>query len=191
MSKRWMLTAFGKDRPGMVAQVTKVLFDLHCNLEDSAMTRLAGEFVIMLTFSAPPSLTQAKLEPAFRPVSKRLGLAVHLKPLSSSPATGSKGASYAIAVYGADKPGIVYRVAAALAGLGINITDVSTQRSVGKPLPHVRSGRRSGASPLYLLVLEVQVPKRISPESLERRLKALAKPLGVYISLRSADTNVL
>lgn len=177
-SRRWMLTALGKDQPGMVAQVTKVLYGLRCNLEDSAMTRLAGEFVIMLAFSAPSSLSQPKLESAFRPVSKRLALAVHLKALSSSPAAKGQGMPYAISVYGADRPGIVYRVSSALAGLGINITDVSTQRG-------------SGAKPLYLLVLEIELPKRTKPESLERRLQALAKPLGVSISLRSADTDIL
>lgn len=180
MSTRWILTAFGKDRPGMVAQVTKALYGLRCNLEDSAMTRLAGEFVIMLTFSAPAALTQTRLEAAFRAVSNRLALTVHLKPLTGSAQRSVRAnVPYAIAVYGADRPGIVYRVSSALASLGINITDVSTHRA------------GSSAKPLYLLVLEVELPKRIRPESLERRLKALAKPLGVTISLRSAEVHVL
>lgn len=179
MSTRWILTAFGKDRPGMVAQVTKALYGLRCNLEDSAMTRLAGEFVIMLAFSAPAALTQTRLEAAFRAVSNRLALTVHLKALASGPRRMASGAPYAIAVYGADRPGIVYRVSSALASLGINIIDVSTHRA------------GSSARPLYLLVLEVELPKRIRPESLERRLKALAKPLGVTISLRSAEVHVL
>ena len=44
MQERWIVTALGQDRPGIVAGVTKVLYDLGCNLEDSAMTRLEGEF---------------------------------------------------------------------------------------------------------------------------------------------------
>jgi len=179
MSKRWILTALGRDRPGIVAQVTKVLYDLRGNLEDSAMTRLAGEFVIMLTFSAPAALTQQRLESAFQAVSRRLALAVHLKALAPAHRAVPKGARYAIAVYGAHRPGIVYRVSSVLAAFGINIIDLATQRAV-------RVGK-----PLYLLTLEVELSKRVRPESLERRLKALAKPLGVSISLRPADTDVL
>ncbi|HMU75390.1 MAG TPA: ACT domain-containing protein, partial [Elusimicrobiota bacterium] len=40
--KRYLLTAAGGDRPGLVAAVTRSLFDHGCNLEDSAMTRLQG-----------------------------------------------------------------------------------------------------------------------------------------------------
>ena len=40
MSNRWIVTALGQDRPGIVAGVTEVLYKLGCNLEDSAMTRL-------------------------------------------------------------------------------------------------------------------------------------------------------
>ena len=184
MSRRvWILTAFGKDRPGIVAQVTQVLYGRGCNLEDSAMTRLAGEFAIMLTFSAPASLSHAKLQTSFQTAAKRLSLAVHLKPLAASERTAPRiAAPYAIAVYGADRPGIVYRVSSLLARLGVNITDVSTRRAAGSA---------ASAKPLYLMMLEVELSRRISPAALERRLKALAKPLGVFISLRPASADVL
>lgn len=35
------MTAFGKDRPGIVADVSQVLYENGCNLEDSTMTLLA------------------------------------------------------------------------------------------------------------------------------------------------------
>ena len=47
MTHRWIVTALGKDRPGIVAGVTKVLYQLGCNLEDSAMTRLECDVPIM------------------------------------------------------------------------------------------------------------------------------------------------
>ena len=38
------LTVLGRERPGIVAAITGVLFDNDCNIRDSTMTILAGEF---------------------------------------------------------------------------------------------------------------------------------------------------
>jgi glycine cleavage system transcriptional repressor len=180
----WVLTAVGKDQPGIVAPVTKVLFDHGCNLEDSAMTRLGGEFAIMLLFTAPARLEQPELSEAFAPLAKRLGLAIHLKSLTKAEASsGKKGRPYQICVYGADRSGIVYRVADLLARRRVNINDVSTHRT--SPL----GGR--GALPLYLMLLEVELPKRLDATRLEQQLRSLAKDLGVEVTIRSAETLVL
>jgi glycine cleavage system transcriptional repressor len=180
-AQRWILTALGKDRPGIVAAVTKILYQRGCNLEDSAMTRLAGEFAILLIFSAPASLSQQRLEEAFGALSRRLRLAIHLKAMTPAEITPVRhGRPHVISVYGADRPGIVYRVSERLARLGLNITDVSTHRTAG----------RRTAKPLYLMLLEVELPDRIAANSLLQRLRKLAKRLGVEVSLRSAEASV-
>jgi len=184
MNRRWILTALGQDRPGIVARVTKVLFELGCNLEDSAMTRLAGEFAIMLIFSAPGRLTQLRLEQAFKGISALARLVIHLKPLTRSETTPiRRGSPFLISVYGADRPGIVYRVSNLLARLGINITDVSTHRT--------EPSKRKKRKPLYLMLLEVEVPSRIKAGRLDQTLRTLAKRLGVEVTLRSAEAHVL
>ena len=45
------VTVLGHDRPGIVADVTRALADLHGNLEDSTMTLLRGHFVMVLLLS--------------------------------------------------------------------------------------------------------------------------------------------
>ena len=42
------VTVLGHDRPGIVADVTGALADLHGNLEDSTMTLLRGHFAMVL-----------------------------------------------------------------------------------------------------------------------------------------------
>jgi glycine cleavage system transcriptional repressor len=180
MVRRWVLTALGKDRPGIVARVTKILYELGCNLEDSAMTRLGGEFAVMLVFSGKGSLSRERLERCCRPLSRELGLAVHVKALTRSEAIGrARKAPHLLTVYGADRPGIVYRVSALLASLKVNITDVSTHRT------------GAAKKPLYLMMLEVELPPGLRATRLERRLKQLAKRLGVAVNLRATDTSVL
>jgi len=181
MANRWIVTALGQDRPGIVAGVTKVLYGLRCNLEDSAMTRLAGEFAIMLIFSTPASLREEPLRKAFGPMATRLKLAVHLKPLSRQETRSPRlrGRQYLISVYGADKPGIVFRIAELLARGGVNIIDVHTHRSRG-----------NGPS-LYAMLLEIEVPGQRPVAALEQRLKRTARRLGVEITLRPAESAVL
>ena len=179
--QRWIMTAIGQDKPGIVAGVTEILYKLGCNLEDSAMTRLEGEFAIMLIFSSPKTVTAEKLLKSVAPLERRLKLVVHLKPLSprETVAPKKRGRTFLISVYGADRPGIVFRVSQELAREGINITDVHTHRSVG------------GAPSLYLMLLEVEVPPRLAAEKLEARLKKLGKALGVEVNLKAAEADVL
>lgn len=177
---RWIVTALGKDRPGIVAGVTKMLYRLGCNLEDSAMRRLEGEFTIMLIFSAPAKVSMETLCRAFAPLERQLQLAIHLKPLTKRETGPPRrlGQSYLISVYGADRAGIVYRISEALARRRVNITDVHTHRSAGR------------GSSLYLLLLEVEVPLRASA-SLQRYLERTAKQLGVEVNLRPSEASIL
>ena len=52
MDNRYIMTAFGQDRPGIVADVTKLLFENGCNLEETSMTLLADEFTLILLFTS-------------------------------------------------------------------------------------------------------------------------------------------
>ena len=184
MKRAWILTAFGKDRPGIVARLTKILYEQGCNLEDSAMTRLGREFAIMLIVSAESSVSQGRLERACKPLSQDHRLIVHLKVLTRAElARVSHGKPYLISVYGADRPGIVYRVSELLARLGVNITDVATHRTAGKAGPRAAS--------LYLMLLEIELPPRLQAARLERQLIRLTRQLGVEVSLRSTETHVL
>ena len=180
MTKRWIVTALGKDRPGIVAGVTKILYQLGCNLEDSAMTRLEGEFAIMLIFSSS-RVTEERLRKAFGPLESRLRLAVHLKPLTASETSvpRKRGKTYLISVYGADRPGIVFQVSDALAHAGVNINDVHTHRSA------------HGGPSLYPLLLEVEIPAKRSVLALEAQLKRTASRLGVEVSLRPSEADIL
>ena len=181
MPSRWILTALGKDQTGIVAGVAQILYDRGCNLEDSAMTRLGGQFAIMLAFSSRAGDDAQALRRALEPLETRLGLAVHLKPVSGAVARAPRapGRRFLISVYGADRPGIVFRVADALAREGVNITDLHTHRSP------------KGRPALYLTLLEVELPPRSSGERLEHRLHQVGKQVGVQVTVRPGDPSVL
>jgi glycine cleavage system transcriptional repressor len=62
MDLRYILTAFGKDRPGVVADVSRIIYEIGGNLEDSTMTRLLDEFAIILLFSVRDNVDELLLK---------------------------------------------------------------------------------------------------------------------------------
>lgn len=175
MPPSFVLSALGRDRPGIVAAVTRVLYDLGCNIEDSSMTRLGGNFAMLLIVQAPEGRRAGDLLTGLAPVARDLGLAVHADPASEDRgAPGEDGAQYVLSVYGADHLGIVWSVADRLAALGINITDVSTRLVPGTP-------------PLYVMLLEVTAPPGLPETQLQQEMAALAAQVHCDITTKPLD----
>jgi glycine cleavage system transcriptional repressor len=91
------------------------------------------------------------------------------------PDVGATGVPYVLTVHGGDRPGIVSAVTGELAAAGGNITDLTT--------------RLTGS--LYLLVAEVDLPADVDVDALTARLAATGESLGVGVTLREQETDVL
>jgi glycine cleavage system transcriptional repressor len=173
------LTAVGADRPGIVAAVTGALVDSGCNLEDSSMTILRGQFAIMLVVAGPEGLDAATLERALSGPAAELDLVVHVRPVSDDVPPPPEGEPWSVAVYGADRPGIVHRFTSLLAGEGVNVVDLTT-RVIGEP-----------SHPVYAMILEVALPPGVDGAELTGRLMALARELGVECSAHPSEADIL
>src|SRR5205809_448358 len=134
------LAAIGRDRPGIVAAVANVLYEQGCNVEDSSMTLLRGNFSIMLVLESPEGTTADSLDAALRPACGQMGLTYSVLDVEDTLEVPRP--SHVLTVYGADKPGILYQVTRALADEGVNITDLNS-RLVGAD------------EPVYALMLEL------------------------------------
>lgn len=177
--RHFALTAVGGDRPGIVAGVTGRLVDLGCNLEDTSMTILRGRFAMVMVLAGPDDLEADAIDAALVPVAADLGLAVWVHEIAERVPESVAGASWAVSVHGADRPGIVHRVTAALAGAGANVCDLST-RVIGPP-----------EKPVYAMLLEVVLPPDVDGDALAARLGALADELGVACSMHPSDADIL
>jgi len=178
---RFAVTAVGTDRPGIVAAVTRVFVEHGCNLEDSSMTILRGQFAMMLVIDAPPGVVAAGLEAALIGPADDLGLVVIVRHAEDPdlPEVSADGGSWTVSVHGADHPGIVHGVAALLAGHAVNIVDLST-RVVGDV-----------ADPGYVMILEVTLPAEVDPRDLEHTLAVTAAELGVTCRLHPSEADIL
>ncbi len=173
------VTAVGADRPGIVAAVTRVFVDHGCNLEDSSMTILRGQFAMMLVVAAPAGVSGPDLEAALAAPAAELDLVVTVRPAVEPPAGRSDDGPWTVSVHGADHPGIVHGVASLLAERSVNIVDLGT-RVVGE-----------AERPLYTMVLDVTLPPGTDPAQLERDLEAKAVELGVTCRLHRSEADIL
>jgi glycine cleavage system transcriptional repressor len=172
------VTAFGADRPGIAAAVAEVLYEHGGNIEDSRMAILGGHFAMMLIVALPEGAEPAALERALAGPAGTLELIVAVRPVAEVPPEHAEGTQYIVTVYGADKPGIVYRVCAALARHRVNVTDLAT-RVVG------------GEAPIYVMILEATVPAGADAALVEADLKTLAAEMAVDVAFHPVEAETL
>jgi glycine cleavage system transcriptional repressor len=117
----------------------------------------------------------SEIEAALAPLTADGSLTVTVREVPAEQATTADGTAWILSVHGGDRPGIVSAVVAVIAGVGGNITDLTTRL----------------AGDLYLLVAEVDLPPGADVDAVERDLAAVAADLGVGVTLRAAETDEL
>ena len=171
--KHFLITAVGEDKPGIVAGITKVLYDKGFNIEDSTMTRLNNEFTVMLIVTTEGEISEDELKKSFQQVAEEKNLYINVKEIPEEIFEKKQeiGQVYNIVVYGADKPGIVYHVAKIFADKNINIADLRTEKS----------------NDLYLLIAQIEFPPDISEEEVQTNIDRLKEELNIDISLEKEE----
>jgi glycine cleavage system transcriptional repressor len=167
------ITVVGRDRPGIIADVSNALARLGLNLTDSTMTLLRGHFA--MTLICVGAVDETDVLDVLRPLTDGGGLLATANVVPNEATGGTGGAPYTLLVHGADRMGIVAAVTGVLAEVGGNVTDLTT--------------RLSGT--LYLLSAEIDVPSGADFDELLSKLDEVADRLGVEVSLRSGDADVL
>lgn len=162
------ITVIGPDRTGIVADVSEALAGVGANLSDSTMTRLRGHFAMTLI------CTGAEAGDVERALASLTGVLTAVRAVEPEADVDAAGEPYLVSVHGADRLGIVAAVTRVVAAARGNITDLTTRLT----------------GPLYVLIAEVDVPPG-GADDLAARLAVAAQELGVEVTLRRAETDVL
>jgi glycine cleavage system transcriptional repressor len=135
-----VISALGEDRPGIVNQLSKAIYELDCNITDSRMTVLGGEFAILLLVEGPWNLL-AKLEDQVPELQDRLQLTITTRRTGERVSQANL-LPYGVDVVALDHPGIVYSLASFFSDKNINIEDMTTSSyaaaHTGTPMFSVR-----------------------------------------------------
>jgi len=172
-----VLTAIGKDKPGLVDAISRYILKCDCNIEDSRMAILGGEFAMLILVDGQDGAIDHLLHGASEEGSK-VGLAIQARR-TAEPGEGALSGTipYRLDAYSLDHPGIVQRVAHFLAERQVNIRALDTRLSFA---PHT-------GQPLFSLHATLEVPTRENLKDLRQGLGTIGAEENIDIEIRPAQ----
>ena len=126
MSTKLVISALGEDRPGIVDELSNIVYTHNLNIEDSRMSVLGGEFAVLLLISGEQSDID-KLQSQVADIEQALQMKLLLKPTTDSGIVADT-IPYAVEVAALDHPGIVRNIASFFSSRNINIVNLQTER---------------------------------------------------------------
>jgi len=119
-----VLSALGKDRPGIIDELSNAVLNCGCTIIDSRMTVLGGDFALLLQVGGNWS-SLAKLENQIQGLEERLGLTM-ISRRASEQEIRNDLLPYGVDVVALDQPGIVHNLARFFSRRKINIHEMVT-----------------------------------------------------------------
>ncbi len=177
MKTYFILSAMGKDRPGIVADVSEVIYDCGGNIEDSSMSLLRNHFALLLLFSTEREEVNQKLPSALKRLEWEKNLTVFYSSITfeeAYPKLKEQADRFKLTTSGVDHAGIVFKVCRLLADRKVNIIDMETHRVLS-----AESG-----TPLFEMDMDVEIPRSISEQGLREALHRLANELMIDLILK-------
>ncbi len=152
-----VITAVGTDRPGIVNDLSKHIHESGCNISDSRMTILGGEFAIILMLSGSWNAI-AKLETILPRIGDGLELNIFSKRTEPRAPRGNL-ISYQVEALSIDQPGIMHKVSDFFSSRAINIESLNSDSY---------SAAHTG-TPMFALNMTINIPAEQSISQLREQ----------------------
>jgi len=172
MNHWYMVTVIGGDQKGIVAAITRALYEHDCNLGETSMSRLGGNFSIMMMVDSKDGVSG--IETVLLPVTSRMGLHLHIDSIRAHMHEHLEP-NVQVRVFGADRPGIVAEITEALATAGLNILDLDSEIA------------GTGDSPVYVMIIDGYSEKDVA--ELESCIQKV-RDSGIDVTLTPLQTLV-
>lgn len=176
MKNYFILSAIGKDRPGLVADVSEVIYESGGNIEDSRMAQLRNYFSLLILFSTERQGVIENLSSGIKRLKEEKDIDVFYSPISledARPKEKEQMNYFKITTSGVDHAGIVFKICRLLASKNINIKNMETRSH-----PSAESGTL-----LFEMDMDIEVPSSISEMTLREDLHQLANELVIDLVL--------
>ncbi len=169
-----VLTLLGPDRPGLVELVAGVIASHGGNWLESRMSHLAGKFAGILRAELPADRVAAATAALATLESRGLKVIVEVAARAGERAPDQ---SMELELVGLDRAGIVREISQLLAGNGVNVEELVTNRS---------SAPMSGEM-LFEARARVRVPPSTDVAKLRSELERVASDLVVEVKLTASE----
>lgn len=161
-----LITVSGPDRPGIIATITGVLANYKADIEDVSMTRLSGNFAMMMAVRSADGGIDAVHDPL---VAAGAAVGVHVSFEVIDELVSDEDANVFISAIGPNRVGIVSQLSALLMKHNANINEMTTR------LLH------RTATPVYVVRIEAAYDGDF--ENLKSDLGAVGQELGIETRL--------
>jgi glycine cleavage system transcriptional repressor len=162
-----VISVLGPDRTGIVDKLSKIAADQSCNIMDSRMVVLGGEFAMVMMLTGNWSAI-AKVETALPALERELGLTIVTRRAEPRPYPTNL-LPYSVHVVALDHTGIVHQIARFFSSQDINIQDMYTDTYYA---PHT-------GTPMFALSMTVQVPAHIHIAGLREQFMLFCEELNL------------
>jgi glycine cleavage system transcriptional repressor len=169
-----VITAVGPDHPGLVDQLTQKLGEHRCNIADSRMVNLHGQFAVVMLTEVPDEQV-ADVRRILPSASASIGLRISVDEAATAPRR-RRGVPYRIRTYAMDQAGLVRRFAAVFAAHQANIEDMTTRLEHG---PHT-------GTPLFSMDMVVTIPPEVKLAVVRADLERLCAELNCDLDIDRA-----
>ncbi len=169
-----IISVLGEDRPGIIAAVSRILFDQGCNIENVTQTIVQSQFSGIFFVATPTRLDGATLGTLLNAGLAPLQLEafVRLLPHENAKTAPAPSEPFVITTRGPDRKGLVAAVTAVLARHNVNVTQLQAV---------FKGGEDPGSN---MMIYEVDVPLSIDPQLLRAELRQTAQDLNLLLSIQ-------
>lgn len=171
---KFVLSVLGCDRPGIVAQVSSILTEHNCNIEDLTQTVLQTEFAAIFIFSTQSGNRQ-ELTACLKSELEPQGLSIRIKTMDSGCPAFQRSDPFVVVAIGPDQTGQIAGLSRVMYDFGCNITAI-------------KAINRSDLYPDKIVIItEMDVPLSVSVAELRLRLEQVSSSMGLECSLQHKD----
>jgi glycine cleavage system transcriptional repressor len=149
MSSNLVISVLGKDRPGIVNELSECILDAGGNIADSRMSILGGDFAVILMVSGNWN-TVAKIESQLAQLAETLDMTITSRRTEQRPVRRDL-LPYGVDVVALDHPGIVHHLASFFSARDINIQGMDTS---------TYCAAHTG-TPMFNVHMTVEIPARL------------------------------
>ena len=168
-----IISVLGKDRPGIIAAVTRILFEQDCNIENVSQTILQNEFSGIFIVAVPDRLAATSLHQQMEASLGAMGLHIYVKSIADPDETPYVACEpFVITTKGPDKKGLVAAITAVMADHQVNVTNLQAV---------FKGGNDPNAN---IMIYEVDIPNDTDQQALRQALREKANALSLDISIQ-------
>lgn len=166
-----VLSAIGPDRIGLAEQIADAVASKNCNIEESKMAVLGGDFaVIVLVSGKTEDITS--FQKAQDELSKKLNMHIEIRETRVADSV-HVGLPYIVESVSMDTPGIVYSLTSILTLYKVNVEDLETSTT---------SAPWTGA-PMFRMRARITIPPKVPVAKLREEFNKIALEKDLDISI--------